>query len=719
MKPAAMLRPFLVKIGGMNTVVYFAALLLAAADPPPLGLETDVVPLLTKAGCNGASCHGAAAGRGGFKLSLFGGDPAADYDAIVHQAEGRRVNWQTPAESLLLLKPTQQLDHEGGERFSFDSEPAQRIAAWIEQGARRSPRRLVKLAATPDEITADRVPAEVSIKLTATFDDGSTRDATADAVLTPSDPAALEILDNGQVKILHRGRQQLIVRYLSAVSAVAVTVPLCDSPLDLSATPRANWIDGEILATLEQLRLPPAKSAADATLLRRLTLDLTGRLPTPADSRDFATDSRPDKIARHIDRLLASPAFTDYWTFKLATWLRVGGSHRDLPATAAFHGWLRQAIADGRPFDRLAVEMLQAGGDTRVSGPANFYRAAADARGQGEYFSEVLLGVRLRCANCHNHPLDQWTQDDYHGLAAIFARIERGPIIRPLPSGLVMHPQTGRSATPRIPGRRDLAPSEDGPAALADWLVDPANPYFSQALVNRLWKSLLGRGLIEPPDDLRATNPASHSQLLARLAADFREHDFDLRHTLRLIANSAVYQRGGTAAAGREPFFAAAIARPLEAEVLSDAIADVLGSPELFLDQPPGTRAVTLIDPQTPSLALDVLGRCSRQNSCDSTAPASSAGGLKAMLHRLNGPLLNERLSSADLLSRAGLPADAEPETTIREFYQLALSRPPTAAELVFWQTQFSAADTPAARRDLLADFLWSLLTSREFTTNH
>jgi len=329
-----------------------------------------------------------------------------------------------------------------------------------------------------------------------------------------------------------------------------------------------------------------------------------------------------------------------------------------------------------------------------------------------------LLGVRLRCANCHNHPLDRWTQNDYHGLAAIFARIDRGRMVRLRTRGEVIHPRTGEPAVPRIPGDRFLDPAADGRQLLAEWLTQSDNAYFAKAIVNRLWKAMLGRGLIEPTDDVRATNPATHPALLNRLAEDFAAHGFELRHTLRLIANSATYQRDSRPTAVNrvdDRFYSHALVRPLEPEVLADALCDVTAVAERYGQQPLGTRAVALFNPSTKSPSLDILGRCSRQNSCEASDMVAS--GLTTQLHLINGPLINEKLNAeAGRLSRL-IKAGLSTNQIVKQFYLLALSRLPSDRESAFWQMQL-----PDPARDQAAgleDFVWSLLNSREFITKY
>jgi hypothetical protein len=698
----------------MKTLLIIVAALAAEA---PIDFDTEVVPLLTKAGCNAAACHGAAAGRGEFRLSLFGGDPAADYDAIVHDVEGRRVNLVQPLESLVIKKPALELEHGGDQRFSLDSPQAELLAAWIGQGApRQRLRRLVELQVEPAEL-AGQISEERQLRITAEFDDRAVRDVTQEAVYLASDESSIAVNEAGRVTVLRRGRHTITVRFLSQLATVQITSPLTEEPIAGESLAVNNWIDEEINESLAALGLSPSPPADDAAFLRRAKLDLTGRLPAPEEVREFLAGADPHKRTALIDALLASDQFTDYWTHKLATLLRIRANDRQ--AAKAFHAWVRRCVAEGIPYDEMCRTLVTAEGDSHEYGPANFHRVAGGAREEAEYVSELFLGARLRCANCHNHPLDRWTQEDYHGLAAIFARIDRGRQVRLLPRGEVTNPATGKAAAPRIPGERYLSSQKDGRQALADWLTSAENPYFAPAVVNRLWKSLMGRGLIEPTDDLRGTNPATHPKLLRRLADDFIAHGYDLRHTLRLIAASAAYGRSSRPTsenAADDRFYSHALTRPLPAEVLLDAICDVTDVQEQFGDASSGTRAIELIDAQAPSESLDALGRCSRVDACEGAN--SAAVGLTTKLHLLNGPLVNAKIASPAGRLHAALREESSNAEIVKEFYLRALGREPNAEEAAYWRHELESRQADE-RRAKLEDFLWGLLNSQEFSTNH
>ena len=686
----------------------------------------DLIPLFTKHGCNAGACHGAAIGRGGFKLSLYGGDAKSDYAAIVQQANGRRVNLAKPDKSLIVLKPAEYITHGGGTVFDLDSDAARLLLAWIREGTSdRSPRKLISVTITPRHHVAKAIGEPVALKALAKYSDGTTRDVTRWTIYKAEDASSVNVA-NDVARPQRRGRHIVVARYLSEVVPIEIVVPISDATINLSAQERHNFIDEEVLAKLGELRLQPSSLIDDASFLRRITLDLTGRLPTKQTAARINQGKVLDRKTL-IDGLLKSNEFTEYWTFQLAKLLRLRPQVNDKKGVTIYHGWLTNQVRDDVNYRQTVRDLILTTGDSHENGPANFYRTVKGPRKQAELMSELFMGSRLRCANCHNHPLDRWTQDDYHGLAAIFAKVESGRIIKAKPRGVVIHPRTLEVAVPKIPGERFLAVSKtvddvrktDGSELrlFADWLTGSTNPYFAKAIVNRLWKRLMGRGLVEPVDDFRATNPATHPTLLEKLATDFVAHDYSLRRTLKVIASSAAYARSANATQKNKDddrFYSHALKRPLEPEVLSDVISDVLGIATKYGDEPLGVRAVALIDPGTPSRTLDVLGRCGRQDSCESTPP--STGGLPQKLHLLNGPLLNARISAKTGRLNRLLSAETPASQIVAEFYLVAFSRRPSKIEYRYWHQQLEAAEN---QRDFLEDFVWGLLTSREFVTNH
>jgi hypothetical protein len=701
-------------------------LLLMTVLPDAAGASVDfdqhIIPVLTKAGCNTGACHGAAVGRGGFKLSLYGGDPAADYRAIALELQGRRVNLDQPAESLVVLKPTESIAHGGGYRLEDDGAGANLLRQWVRQGASRRPAQpLASFEVSPALFVAEQMGQSLQLAAVAKFSDGTQVDVTEWTVFTAEDPSAVEIdPSTASATLLRRGRHIVVARYLEHVVPVEIMLPLSQTPMESATLARRNFIDDRVLQLLSTLRIPLSGEVSDAAFMRRLTLDLTGRLPTPAELKTFLLTDDDHKREVLIERLLSSAEFTEYWTWQFAKLLRIRPQPGDRQGALAYHHWLQQAIATGMPYDQMARTLLVATGDTHEVGPSNFYRTVGGAREQAEFVSELFMGSRLRCANCHNHPLDRWTQDDYHGLAAIFAKVDAGRVVSLLPNAEITHPRTGEAAVPKIPGQSFLVQAgRDQRAELADWLTAEGNPYFSKAIVNRLWKAMMGRGLIEPTDDLRATNPATHPALLEELSDDFVANHYDLRHTLRTIATSATYALSSDTVPGNEAddrYYSHALMRPLPPEVLLDAISDVTGVSDNFQDQPIGTRAIELVDADVQSDALDVLGRCSREESCETIE--IGGGGLPRMLHLLNGPLLNGRLVSTDGRLRELLAAGDSPAEVVEAFYWRALGRAPSATENDYWQEQFTGL-AEVELEQALEDFVWSLLTCREFTTNH
>jgi hypothetical protein len=691
----------------------------------PIEFKNDVIPVLTKMGCNAGACHGAAIGRGGFSLSLYASKPDQDYDAIVRQLQGRRINLAAPNESLIFKKPAEYIQHGGGTIFAEDDASAQIVLNWIMQGAKKeSSRTLKSIEISPRQYLAASVGESFELNASAHYSDGSTRDVTDWTIFTAEDPSAIKIDDeNSSATVSRRGRQVIIARYLNQVVPIEVLVPLSDTPVDFSGQPRNNFVDDQVLQLLETLRLPPSPIADDAAFLRRITLDLTGRLPTQSQVDSFLQDNAPDKRQRLVDRLLDSEQFNEYWTYQLAKLLRIRPQLKDTTGAETYHHWLNEQISNDISYRSLARTLLSASGDTYEYGPAYFYQTTRGAREQAEFVSELFMGARLRCANCHDHPLDHWTQDDYHGLAAVFAQVESGRFIKDDPNGEVIHPSTLEPATPKLPG---MAPFDTAVALanqhpyreqFADWLTDEQNPYFAKAIVNRLWKHMMGRGLVESPDDFRATNPATHPRLLDDLADDFVAHDYSLRHTLRVIANSATYARSCSTTgvnSNDDRFYSHGLRRTLEPEVLADAISDVLGIHERYGELPRGTRAVSLIHPNITSPSLDLLGRCGRDETCEGTI--DTAGGLPQKLHMFNGQLLNARIAAPGGRLDNLLNAKKTSAEIIDTFYVVALGRHPTDAEKAHWNQALVQAEN---KQHFLEDFVWGILTSQEFTHNH
>ena len=685
--------------------------------------KNDLIPMFTKLGCNAGKCHGSAIGRGDFKLSLYGGTPEADYDEIVRKLGGRRIDLTDPESSLVFMKPAEYVEHGGGTIITDGDDNAQRLIKWIEQGANYvEHRQLKRVSVIPERFVAATVGDETSLKVVAHYDDGSTRDVTSLTQFVADDSSAVIVDSNlATAKAIRPGRHIVIARYSTEVIPIELVVPT-ENMVDLSVELQNNYIDKEIIESLTDLRLPVSPTVDDPTFMRRITLDLTGRLPEYRRE----TDSHLNREVV-IDELLASEEFVDFYTLKLAKLLRIQSKiDKNLVATTpqaarAFHDWLAQQLRERVGYDQLTREIITASGDSSEHGPATFYTAVEDARLQTEFVTEVFMGSRMKCANCHNHPLDKWTQDDFHGLTAMFSKLTRGQIIRLNPIGKNIHPVTGQAALMKIPGEHFLpGDTEDGRDAFADWLTDQSNPYFAKAIVNRLWKSLMGRGLVEPVDDFRSTNPATHPALLNQLAEDFTEHGYDIRHTLKVIAMSSTYARSTIPVAGNEAdvrFYSHLVKKPLGPEVLADAISDVLGVDGQYGDEAPGTRAIELRDGAVRSDALDILGRCDRTNSCEG-AP-SPTGPLAQKLHLFNGELLNKRVGAAGGRLDRLIQSGKNPMEIVHEFYEAALNRPPNKEEIKFLSQLLDEKNPSAQQRDSLEDFVWGIVTCQEFVTNH
>ena len=687
--------------------------------------ENDLIPIFTKMGCNSGKCHGSAIGRGDFKLSLYGGDPESDFEEIVRRVNGRRVNLTNPEDSLIVLKPTANLKHGGRMLFDDDSDSERILVNWIKQGAKNIKRRQLKhVKVLPQGFIATKIGAKAQLKAIAHYDDGQTRDVTVWTSFVAEDPSAVEIdEDEATAEVRRGGRHIVVARYLSEVIPIVLVSPLNNQAVDLSSEVHKNFVDKYVLRLLAELRLPTSPLADDHTFLRRVTLDLTGRLPEHNNELPVPGFDR-EAI---VDKLLSSEEFVDFYTLKLAKLLRIqskndkNGVVITTEAARGFHHWIAEQLRNGVGYDQIVKEIITATGDTTKVGPATFYIGVEDPQLQTEFATEAFMGSRMKCANCHNHPLDKWTQDDFHGLTAIFAKLTRQQVVKINPLGRAIHPNTGEAAQMKIPGEEFLpAATTDGREAFANWLTTRDNPYFAKATVNRLWKSLMGRGLVEPVDDFRSTNPATHPVLLNKLAEDFIEHGYDLRHTLKLIAMSSTYARSSIPVDGNEMddrFYSHMIQKPMEPSVLADAISDVLGMASQYGSEQYGTRAVELPDGSIRSDALDILGRCDRSKSCEGIH--SSTGPLTQKLHLFNGVLLNGRVGAVGSRLEQFIKAKMRPMEIVEKYYLTALNRPPNEQEITFLSKLLNPDKSSKEQRNLLVDFVWSITTCKEFVTNH
>jgi Protein of unknown function (DUF1549)/Protein of unknown function (DUF1553) len=700
---------------------FVTMLLLSLLNEPiqQVDFDTQVIPLLTRSGCNSGACHGAAAGRGGFHLSMLGADAASDFDAIAKAFEGRRINLVAPEESLVIKKPTEQLSHEGGS--ALDEQGYSRFLSWIKQGAQRTEgRKLIGFEVQPTRYVCTESSLPIQVQCVAKFSDGSKEDVTQWAVINSTDNSALTVDDKQRIHAIRPGQHVATVRFLDRIVPIQISVPYPHAPIDLSNRGRLNFIDEHIWKTLEELRIPPSQPASDAQWLRRVSLDLTGRLPTIERSQQFLSETALDKRSTLVDELLQSYEFSYYWRLRFSNQFRMHSLPNEPQAFEAYSRWLRNEIAAGTGFDQLAQQLILATGDSHEKGPVNFARMVQDARGHAELVGQSFAGIQLGCANCHNHPLDQWTQDDYHGLAAVFATLDRSQHVTFGKTGSVTNLRTGEPAVPRIPGDRFLETSLDNRQAVVEWVLNEKDSLLARSMVNRIWRAMFGRGLIEPVDDLRQTNPATHPELLDELAKDFVASGYQLRHTLRRIALSETYALSDASMEANsmdDRFYSHSYDRPLLPHVLVDAIADVTGVPDEYSLEHQAHRAIEIIDPSTPAPSLDILGRCRRVGGCTEKELASAqqlAGGL----HLLNGPLINSKLIAPDGRLQRLISSGVSNSEIIKEFYLAAFSSSATNTTIEKWNGVFETADQ-SERVKRLEDFVWGLLNSRSFRSNH
>lgn len=704
--------------------------------------RNHVESVLSKTGCNGGACHGARAGKNGFRLNLFGYDPDADYSYLARQANGRRIVPNDPGRSLLLTKPTGVIPHKGGVRFEPDSLEYRVLAEWIAQGTpgpQATDPNLTKLEVFPPH-SRQQLGAIQQLVVLAHFSDGHVEDVTRWAKYTSVNSSVASVGDRGAVEVAGAGEGAILVWYLNANTLSFLSVPYAnDVPPETFAKAEArNFVDREVLDKLASLNLPPAPLADDATFLRRAHLDTIGVLPTPDEVRAFLADGDPGKRDRLVDQLLARPEFVDYWTYRWGDLLLVSGERLRPQALETYHAWIREQVARNTPWDVLVRELITASGSTHENGAANFFALHQDPEDMSESTAQAFLGLSINCAKCHNHPLEKWTNDQYFGMANMFARVRSkgwggdyrsGDGLRIVFSdtqGELIQPSKGKPQPPRpLDGAAlPFADVSDRRVALAAWLVAPENPYFTRTIVNRVWANFLGVGLVEKVDDMRLTNPASNDRLLQSLADYLVAEKYDLKQLMRVILKSATYQRSSQptpANAPDERFYSRYYPKRLKAELLLDAITTVTGVPSEFKKAdnkpyPPGTRALQLPDSSVDSYFLRTFGRPERLITCE--CERSDEPSMTQVLHLANGDTLNGKLRATGNRIDQWLAAGASDAAIAEELYLLALSRLPTARE----QAQFAEilGPTPAAeRRQALEDLCWSVLTSREFLFNH
>ncbi|MCO6454852.1 MAG: DUF1549 domain-containing protein [Pirellulaceae bacterium] len=703
--------------------------------PRPVSFRQEVIPLLTKAGCSSGGCHGKAEGQNGFKLSVFGYDPDADHAALVKEARGRRVHLAAPEHSLLLRKASAAMPHGGGRQVEPDSAAYGRLHRWIREGATlddpRQRAAVTRITVEPAEQELELRGAQ-QLRVVAEDAAGVQFDVTAEADFESNDTTIAAVDQQGLVRAGEvPGEAAVLVRFMGQVAIARIALPR--PGIEFRRPPEHNFVDRLVWDKLEQLGIQPSELADDATFLRRVYLDTIGTLPTPEEAREFLEDASEDKRARLIDRLLQRDEYATYWAMRWADILRVDSNALGSEPTLAVMHWLRGQFAENRPYDQFVRDIVTAAGSTRSQGPAAIYLALNEPREISRSFSQLFLGVRIECAECHHHPFERWSQHDFFALAGYFTGLKR----KTIPGGAVLvypdggqdlrHPQTGE-LVPAAPLGAEPTAFEQGietgtetldrRLALADWLVSPDNPYFARTIANRLWAHYFGRGLVEPIDDLRATNPATNEPLLAALADHLRQQRYDLRALTRTLLNSRVYQLSAVtnvSNAGDWQHFSHARDRSLPAEVLLDAICQVTGVPEKFNGWPLGARAIEVWDNREPLYFFRIFGRPTRTTVCE--CERGDTPSVAQALHLMNSPEIMAKVQHRHGRARKLAASELAPPEIVEVLCLATLARYPSPEEQQVLLRPFQQPG--AARREAIEDVLWVLLNSKEFIYNH
>ena len=725
-------------------LLLFTPLLQAA---PTISFRHDVLPILSKAGCNGGGCHGAIAGKGGFRLSLNAYDPTSDHYNITRHANSRRIEPADPSRSLLLTKPTAALKHKGGKVLHEDSPDYKTLATWIQQGAP---------GPSQDDPIIDHIEIspphsllkkgkEQPFKVTALFSNGSKRDVTPWTLFTSTD-ATLAKIDNktGKATVLGYGEGAITAWYSSQIAIARITSPWPRKSTTTKFLPPRNIIDEKINDQLIQLNLPTSKPATDSEFIRRAYLDTIGILPTPEETRTFLSDDSPDKHDKLINHLLERPEFVDYWTYRLSDIFLVTGKKLRPDAVKAYYQWIRKQVANNTPWDEITRQVVTAKGESTKNGATNFYALHQDPENMAENISQAFMGLSINCAKCHNHPLEKWTNDQYYSFANLFARVRAkgwggdarsGDGHRTLyvaSTGDLIQPRTGK---PRPPAPLDATPipqhdTQDRREILAEWMTSPNNPYFTRSIANRIWAAFFGIGIVNQVDDLRTTNPASNEPLLEALSQHLVDHQYDLKSLMRLILRSNAYRRSSVPVPGNEDdtkFFSRYYPRRLMAETLYDAITSVTqaktkfnkitisdGSTQDTKFYKEGTRALQLYDSAVTSYFLKTFGRNEREITCE--CERSDKPSMVQILHLSNGDTLNKQLNAKNSCVSPLLDKDAN--DILDEAYLLCVSRFPTEKERSQLQKLLAEAKGDE-KRTIIEDLFWALMTSREFLFQH
>lgn len=699
-----------------------------AADDPALSFRLDVMPVFMRAGCNTGSCHGAARGKDGFRLSLFGFDPEGDHFRITREEATRRINLAQVEQCLLVEKSVGSVPHTGGQRFDRDSEYYATLVRWLEAGAANDPGpvpQCVRLELYPPRAVLEGEGATQQFVVRAIYDDGTDRDVTSLAVFLTNNDNSAEVDRDGLVTAGARGEAFVMARFDTHTVGSQVLVLPENLDYTPSEEPPVNYIDELVGDKLRKLRMLPSELCSDEVFLRRVTLDITGRLPDEADREQFLSDEQPDRRARLIDRLLERKEFSEIWALKWAELLMIRSTNTvSYKSMFLYYNWLTERISNNVPIDQMVQELLSANGGTFRSPATNFYQIEPDTLKLAENVAQVFMGIRTQCAQCHNHPFDRWTMDDYYSFAAFFAQIGRKTgedyretIVFNSGGGEVKHLVDGRAMPPKYLGgpAPDLS-GRDRRAALAEWLASAENPFFATSIANRVWAHFFGIGIVEPIDDIRVSNPPSNPELFDALGRRLVEYDYDFKQLVRDICNSNTYQRSterNVTNAHDDLNFASARVRRIKAEHLLDCISQVTETQDKFRGLPLGARAVEIADGGVSTYFLSTFGRSPRTSVC--SCDVKTEPTLSQALHLLNGETVHEKIRQGGVVKR-GLEAGQTPQQIVEDLYQRALMRRPTPEEMERLSALVESVDDRAAA---LEDVFWAVLNSREFLFNH
>jgi hypothetical protein len=699
----------------------------AAADRP-ISFTRDVMPVFMRSGCNTGSCHGAARGKDGFRLSLFGFDPAGDHYRLCREMPGRRIDLALPAECLLIEKPTTKVPHTGGERFKDGDECYQTIIRWLEAGAPNDPADVPKATAVevyPPAMVLNGKDEKQQLTVRARYSDGAVRDVTTLALYLSNNDSSAKIGRDGVITAGDRGEAFVMARF----ATFTVGVPVIVLPKDLQFTwpnvPENNYIDTLVHAKLKKLRIEPSGVCTDEEFLRRVFLDVVGTLPTSDEYRAFMDDKSPDKRAKLVDDLLSRKEFAEMWVLKWAELLQVRSSNQvSYKAMLLYFTWLQDKIARNVPVNEWVQELLGATGGTFKSPATNFYQGETDILKVSENVAQVFMGMRIQCSQCHNHPFDRWTMNDYYGFAAFFRQIGRKQgddprevVIFNSGGGEQRHPVTGQVMAPKfLGGATPDVKGKDRRQVLAEWLASPDNPYFATNLANIVWGHFFGRGIVHEVDDVRVSNPASNAELLAELGKKFTSYHYDFKKLVRDICLSRTYQLATKATPSNEGDtrnFARGPIRRIRAETMLDCLSQVTETKNKFPGLPTGARAVQIADGATSTYFLTTFGRATRETVCSCEVKLEPT--LSQSLHLLNGGTTTNKIRQGGLIARK-LKDKVEPPAIIEDLYLRCLSRKPTAKEQA---DLVKLVDEQKDKQKALEDVFWALLNTREFMFNH